>query len=108
MTIDRLERELTLRLAEPLPGVSGQIPMAPRPRFGWRPDSTPQDVRHSGVLLLLFPLHDEPHIVLTVRTSHLAHHAGQVSLPGGAVEPGETIEQAAVRGRLRFQVRSRW
>ena len=97
MTIDRLERELSQRLAEPLPGVSGQIHMAPRPRIGWRPDSILQEVRHSGVLLLIFPIVDEPHIVLTVRTSHLAHHAGQVSLPGGAVESGETIEQAALR-----------
>jgi 8-oxo-dGTP pyrophosphatase MutT (NUDIX family) len=37
------------------------------------------------------------HIVLTVRSTRLPNHAGQVSLPGGAVEPGETIEHAALR-----------
>jgi 8-oxo-dGTP pyrophosphatase MutT (NUDIX family) len=36
------------------------------------------------------------HIVLTVRADAL-RHGGQVSLPGGVVEPGETLEQAALR-----------
>jgi len=36
------------------------------------------------------------HIVLTVR-GDTPRHAGQVSLPGGVVEPGETFEQAALR-----------
>jgi 8-oxo-dGTP pyrophosphatase MutT (NUDIX family) len=39
---------------------------------------------------------DRPHIVLTVRADAL-RHGGQVSLPGGVVEPGETFEQAALR-----------
>lgn len=38
----------------------------------------------------------DPHIVLTVRADAL-RHGGQVSLPGGGVEPGETLEQAALR-----------
>src|SRR5581483_11548076 len=37
-----------------------------------------------------------PHVVLTVRAETL-RHPGQVSLPGGVVEPGETFEQAALR-----------
>jgi 8-oxo-dGTP pyrophosphatase MutT (NUDIX family) len=37
-----------------------------------------------------------PHIVLTVRSDSV-RHGGQVSLPGGVVEPGETFEQAALR-----------
>jgi 8-oxo-dGTP pyrophosphatase MutT (NUDIX family) len=36
------------------------------------------------------------HIVLTVR-SDAVRHSGQVSLPGGAVDPGETFERAALR-----------
>jgi 8-oxo-dGTP pyrophosphatase MutT (NUDIX family) len=38
----------------------------------------------------------EAHIVLTVRADTL-RHGGQISLPGGVVEPGETFEQAALR-----------
>jgi 8-oxo-dGTP pyrophosphatase MutT (NUDIX family) len=40
---------------------------------------------------------DTAHIVLTVRADTLGRHSGQVSLPGGVIEPGETFEQAALR-----------
>jgi 8-oxo-dGTP pyrophosphatase MutT (NUDIX family) len=36
-------------------------------------------------------------IPLTVRASHLSRHAGQISLPGGATEAGESLEAAALR-----------
>ena len=36
------------------------------------------------------------HVVLTVRADRV-RHGGQISLPGGVVEPGETFEQAALR-----------
>ncbi len=39
----------------------------------------------------------DAHVVLTVRADSLGRHSGQVSLPGGGVEPGETLEQAALR-----------
>lgn len=38
-----------------------------------------------------------PGILLTKRTSTLAKHAGQVAFPGGRIEAGETVEQAALR-----------
>jgi 8-oxo-dGTP pyrophosphatase MutT (NUDIX family) len=38
----------------------------------------------------------DAHIVLTVRADSL-RHGGQVSLPGGVIEPGEAFEQAALR-----------
>ena len=39
---------------------------------------------------------DEPFVLFTQRTSHLAHHAGQVSFPGGHIEPqdGGPVETA--------------
>jgi len=92
-----LERRLPEKLGQALPGAEGQIRMSPRPRFGWRPGQLPRDGRDSGVLLLLFPVSGSPHLVLTVRDPELLHHPGQVSLPGGAVEPGESIEHAALR-----------
>jgi 8-oxo-dGTP pyrophosphatase MutT (NUDIX family) len=39
---------------------------------------------------------DQAHIVLTVRSDRV-RHGGQISLPGGVVEPGESFEQAALR-----------
>ena len=53
-------------------------------------------VRHAAGLLLLFPVHEHTHLVLTVRSEHV-RHSGQVSLPGGVVEDGETLEDAALR-----------
>jgi 8-oxo-dGTP pyrophosphatase MutT (NUDIX family) len=63
----------------------------------WRPHVTPATVRHAAGLLLLFPVDDLAHLVLTVRADTLQRHGGQVSLPGGVVEPGESLEQAALR-----------
>lgn len=47
------------------------------------------DDRPSAVLLLLFPVDGEPHLLLTKRAAHLVHHPGQISLPGGAMDPGD-------------------
>jgi len=52
--------------------------------------------RVAAVLVLLTDAAD-PEVLLTVRSSDLPHHAGQVSFPGGAMEPGETATAAALR-----------
>src|SRR5258706_10659064 len=71
--------------------------MAPRPRHQWPPGFPEERIRHAGGLLLVVPIDDQPHLVLTVRAHTLDRHGGQVSLPGGVIEPGETPEQAAFR-----------
>ena len=48
-------------------------------------------------MILLYPHNQRWHLPLTLRPAELSNHAGQVSLPGGAVEPGETAWEAAVR-----------
>jgi 8-oxo-dGTP pyrophosphatase MutT (NUDIX family) len=45
----------------------------------------------------MFPLEGHAHIVLTLRADTLGRHSGQISLPGGVIEPGEAFEQAALR-----------
>jgi 8-oxo-dGTP pyrophosphatase MutT (NUDIX family) len=92
-----LERRLRLTLAGPLPGVDAQMRMAPIPRPGWLPGRSPDESRPAAALLLLFPAASPAHVLLTVRSSQLPSHAGQVSMPGGAVEEGESLEQAALR-----------
>jgi 8-oxo-dGTP pyrophosphatase MutT (NUDIX family) len=82
-----VEQSLRLRLAESLPGVQAQLKFAPFPvRPGW-----------AAGLLLLYPRGEGVAIPLTVRASGLARHAGQVSLPGGATDPGETLVDTALR-----------
>lgn len=90
--VDRLEA----RFRRPLPGEHAQSRLSPRPRREWPAGFREEQVRHAAGLLLLFPIDDRAHIVLTVRANTL-RHAGQVSLPGGVVEAGETFAQAALR-----------
>jgi 8-oxo-dGTP pyrophosphatase MutT (NUDIX family) len=94
----RLERSLRVRLAETLPGVQAQLKFAPTPaRPGWRAGHFPPDTRTAAALLLLYPHANDVAIPLTVRASGLARHAGQISLPGGASDEGETLSDTALR-----------
>jgi hypothetical protein len=88
---------LRRRLAAPLPGLDAQLRMSPRPRLGadWGVDVA--SLRPAAALLLIYPHEDVWHVPLTVRGSGLRHHTGQVSLPGGRLDAGESIEQAALR-----------
>ncbi len=81
----------------PLPGLAAQLKMAPSPRLGWDPLKFPDGARDGAALLLVYP-HDETlHFTLTVRGTGLRNHTGQVSLPGGRVDEGESVEAAALR-----------
>ena len=71
--------------------------MAPSPRTGWDPLRFPAGARDGAGLVLVYPHLDTFHLPLTLRGSGLRHHTGQVSLPGGRVDDGETIEGAALR-----------
>jgi len=52
----------------------------------------------AAVLIALVGHSNEPHIILTRRAEHLNDHAGQISFPGGRVEPGDaSLEAAALR-----------
>lgn len=94
---ERVGRRLREALAASLSGVDAHLVMAPRPRAGWRPAHVPADCRAAAALIFLYPHDGEVRLALTLRAPSLIHHGGQVSLPGGAVEPGESIEQAALR-----------
>jgi 8-oxo-dGTP pyrophosphatase MutT (NUDIX family) len=88
---------LAARLSQPLPGPMVGSRFEPRPRPWRHYDVAPREARPAAVLLLLYPHEDRWHLPLTLRPTHLGAHAGQVSLPGGAVEPGETTAAAALR-----------
>lgn len=56
-----------------------------------------QQARPSAVLVTLHPGDDGVEVVLTKRASHLKNHKGEISFPGGRVEPDESIREAALR-----------
>lgn len=99
MRLKQVEAALRVSLAGTLPGVEAQLRFAPSPtRPGWRIDHYPEDARIAAALLLLYPSDSgDVTIPLTVRGTGLARHAGQISLPGGETDPGETLAQAALR-----------
>ena len=80
-----------------LPGPAAQARLAPVPRRAWPTGFNPARIRDAAGLLLVFPAGGRAHVILTVRADTLGRHGGQVSLPGGVVDPGETLEQAALR-----------
>ncbi|MBY6064752.1 CoA pyrophosphatase [Pseudidiomarina sediminum] len=50
----------------------------------------PKRLRPAAVLVPLWERDGELQLVLTQRSSHLRHHAGQISFPGGRQEPQDT------------------
>ena len=95
-----LEKLRVLGLRRPLPGLDAQLRMAPSPRLGWDPLKFPDGAHDGAALLLVYPASltdDAARSRLTVRGSGLRNHTGQVSLPGGRVDEGETFEAAALR-----------
>jgi 8-oxo-dGTP pyrophosphatase MutT (NUDIX family) len=93
-----IEQSLRERLAGTLPGIDAQMRFAPdRLRTAWRMGQLPAEARLAAALLLLYPHESDAAVALTVRASGLARHPGQISLPGGATDPGETLTQAALR-----------
>lgn len=60
--------------------------------------TAPEADRLGAVLVIVEQRADgETAIVFTRRRDDMRSHPGQISFPGGRVDPGETIEQAAVR-----------
>jgi len=58
----------------------------------------PDKLTPAAVLIPLVARDDGVTMLLTQRTNHLAHHPGQVSFPGGHVDPGDgSPEETALR-----------
>ena len=93
----QIDARLRSACAAALPGADAHRRLAPQPRPGWRPGEVPDRATPAAALVLLYPLDDAPHVLLTVRAGRLGKHAGQVSFPGGLIDHGESIEAAALR-----------
>lgn len=52
--------------------------------------------RESAVLIPLVYIQKSPSIIFTHRSLQLTSHRGEISFPGGRLEPGETYEQVCL------------
>lgn len=92
-----LPDRLTRRLAEPLPGRAAQHGFAPELAYGRHHGPPPPSARQAAVVAMIYPYGDRWHLPLILRPDQMRDHAGQISLPGGMLERGESPEQAALR-----------
>lgn len=85
----QLLNQLRLRLSTGiLPGPAAQRTMAP-PMRGEYADP-PASARRASVLALIYPFEERLYLLYIQRTSPKRdRHAGQISFPGGSVDPGD-------------------
>jgi 8-oxo-dGTP pyrophosphatase MutT (NUDIX family) len=53
------------------------------------PPAPPPGLLPAGVLVPLFLVHEDPHLLFTQRTFTVRDHQGQISFPGGVQDPGD-------------------
>lgn len=88
---------LGTQIARGLPGRSSQTPFSPQLSFGRHFGPPAREAREAAVLLLLYPQENAWQLPAILRPAHMKAHAGQVGLPGGMVEAGESSQQTALR-----------
>lgn len=84
VSFEALRRALAMRAREDFP--FERLDPARLPEGG---------LRRAAVLVPLLEKDGEVHVLLTRRRADLRRHAGQVSFPGGAIEPGDADALAA-------------
>ncbi len=98
----KIDKKITLikkRLNQSLPGWDSQkkmavMPISPVTRLAF---ITPANAKLAAVAIILFQEDNKLKFFLTRRTSNVDHHKGQISLPGGAKDEGESFEDASLR-----------
>lgn len=99
MTARKSLKDLLLsRLPAPWTRAAGEIDHAPtvNPQTNEiGPGAGDQRLRPAAVLVPIIDHDHGPSVLLTERAQHLSAHAGQVSFPGGGIEPGDPSPVAA-------------
>jgi 8-oxo-dGTP pyrophosphatase MutT (NUDIX family) len=95
---DSMIARLRTAFEAPLPGLEACMEMAPENRRHMRVEAAREKgCREGAVLILLYPYENDIYTLLTVRSSTLRTHSGQISLPGGRIDPGESATDTSLR-----------
>ena len=71
--------------------------LAPQLAYGRHEGPPRNDAGQAAVAIVLYRTNSQWHMPLTVRPAALRTHGGQVSFPGGTLEPEESSQEAAHR-----------
>lgn len=85
------------RLRGEMPPRESRSRFAPALSYGRHFGPAPVTARDAAVIILFYQANGEWRLPLTLRPETMLAHAGQISLPGGEIEPGETSVAAALR-----------
>ena len=99
MKLDKKIKLIKRRLLKELPGWKSQRKMAVMPinavtRLAFYP---PSDAKLAAVAIILFQEDKKFKFFLTRRTSNVDHHKGEISLPGGGQDKGESFKDTSLR-----------
>ena len=99
MKLDKKIKLIKRRLLKELPGWKSQRKMAVMPinavtRLAFYP---PSNAKLAAVAIILFQEDKKLKFFLTRRTSNVDHHKGEISLPGGAQDKGESFKDTSLR-----------
>lgn len=97
------------RMIQALKGTRPSADLVGEARLGVHGDVPPslmqtQQPRPAAVLVPIVNHEQAPTVMLTVRTDHLADHAGQISFPGGSFEPHDRDAVSAALREMEEEV----
>jgi 8-oxo-dGTP pyrophosphatase MutT (NUDIX family) len=92
-----LQNEIKKALQITLPGEASHKKMLPPSRKLVVAPEKRDRLKHSSVLLALYVENNDLYGCLIKRPIHMKNHAGQIALPGGRVEKGESAVETALR-----------
>ena len=90
-------KKIETSLGSKLPGPEAHDIMRVGPRISVSMEKTTKSPIASSVLVLLFEEKNSFNFILTLRSTKVETHKGQISLPGGVQEKNESLKETALR-----------